>query len=396
MVKLNKKLILMVFFIAGLGIAGWLSLGWLNRREENHRISLSGNIELTEVNIAFKISGKLVELNVDEGDSVKKGTILARVDREQLLRQRDRATAALASAESQLVQLHTAIDYQRETLQGQIDQRQAEVTQAEARLRALLAGSRTQEIERARAAADGARTEHERAKKDWERAQTLYENEDISTAQYDQFRTRYESAAASLKQAEEQLALVAEGPRKEDIEAARGVVAQARAGLRLAEALRLELKRKEQELETRRAEIERARADVAIIESQLEDTVAMSPVDGVVLVKAAELGEVLAPGTAVITVGDLDHPWLRGYINERDLGRVKLGARVKVATDSFPGKEYEGRVSFISSEAEFTPKQIQTPEERVKLVYRIKIDISNPQRELKSNMPADAEIVLNE
>lgn len=118
----------------------------------------------------------------------------------------------------------------------------------------------------------------------------------------------------------------------------------------------------------------------------------ISPIDGVVLVKTAELGEVLAPGSSVVTLGDIDHPWLRGYINERDLGRVKLGAKARITTDSFPGKAYWGYVSFISSEAEFTPKQIQTLEERVKLVYRIKIDVANPERELKLNMPVDAEI----
>jgi HlyD family secretion protein len=155
------------------------------------------------------------------------------------------------------------------------------------------------------------------------------------------------------------------------------------------------LKRKQQEVETRRAEIARAKAEVALIESQLDDTVAVSTIDGVVLVKSAEPGEVLAAGTTIVTVGDLDHPWLRGYINERDLGRLSLGNMVRVKTDSFPGRIYEGRLSFISSQAEFTPKQIQTSEERVKLVYRIKIEISNPARELKSNMPADAEILLD-
>jgi HlyD family secretion protein len=115
----------------------------------------------------------------------------------------------------------------------------------------------------------------------------------------------------------------------------------------------------------------------------------------VVLVKAADVGEVLAPGTTVVTVGDIDHPWLRGYVNETDLGKIKLGAKAKVTTDSYPGKVYQGRVTFISSEAEFTPKQIQTEQERVKLVYRIKIEMDNPRRELKSNMPADAEIVLD-
>ena len=115
-----------------------------------------------------------------------------------------------------------------------------------------------------------------------------------------------------------------------------------------------------------------------------------------VLVKSAEPGETVAAGATVVTLGDIDHPWLRGYVNETELGRVKLGERVKVTTDSFPGKTYWGRVSFIASEAEFTPKQIQTDEERVKLVYRIKVDLPNPQRELKLNMPADAEILLDQ
>jgi HlyD family secretion protein len=154
----------------------------------------------------------------------------------------------------------------------------------------------------------------------------------------------------------------------------------------------LELVRQQQEVEVRRADIDRARAQVALIESQLEDTVAMTPIDGVVLVKAAQVGEILAPGTTVLTIGELAHPWLRGYIAEQDLGRVQLGQKVQVTTDSFPGKSYAGRIAFIASEAEFTPKQIQTRQERVKLVYRIKIEIDNPNQELKLNMPADAVI----
>jgi HlyD family secretion protein len=113
-------------------------------------------------------------------------------------------------------------------------------------------------------------------------------------------------------------------------------------------------------------------------------------------VKAADVGEILAPGTTIVTVGDIDHPWLRGYVNETDLGKVKIGSKVRVTTDSYKGKMYNGRVSFIASEAEFTPKQIQTQQERVKLVYRVKIDLENPKHELKSNMPADAEILLEQ
>ena len=189
------------------------------------------------------------------------------------------------------------------------------------------------------------------------------------------------------------MAVVIEGPRKEQVEAARADLARAEAGLKLADSLRLELRRREQEVETRRADVDRARAELAVAESQLRDAVATAPIDGVILVKSAEVGEVLAAGTTALTVGDLDHPWLRGYVSERDLGRVKLGTRVRVTNDSYPGKLYWGKISFISAQAEFTPKQIQTPEERVKLVYRVKVDIANLEHELKSNMPADAEIV---
>jgi len=146
----------------------------------------------------------------------------------------------------------------------------------------------------------------------------------------------------------------------------------------------------------RRAQIEQSKAQVALIESQIGEREVASPIDGVVLVKSANAGETLAAGATVVTVGDIEQPWVRGYVNEPDLGRVKLGQKVKVTTDSYPGKIYWGRISFIASEAEFTPKQIQTPEERAKLVYRIKVDLPNPNHELKSNMPVSGEILLDE
>ncbi len=366
------------------------------KRDDPNRIKVSGNIELTQVDIAFKVPGKLAELLVAEGDPVQKGQVIARLDREQTQRQRSRDQAGVVSAQTQLAQLVTGIQYQRATVEGDIALRQAELQQAEARLAELEHGARPQEIQQAQSAADEARTQHEQAAQDWQRAQTLYKNDDISTAQRDQFKARYDATAATLRRAEEQLGLVKEGPRKEEIDAARAQVARGKAALRLAEASRLELRRREQELDTRRAEIERAKAQVSIVDSQLEDTVAVSPINGVILVKPAEAGEILAAGTTIVTVGDLDHPWLRGYISEQNLGRVKRGTKARVTSDSYPGKAYWGRVSFIASEAEFTPKQIQTPEERVKLVYRIKIDLDNPAHELKSNMPVEAELVLNE
>jgi HlyD family secretion protein len=228
-----------------------------------------------------------------------------------------------------------------------------------------------------------------KAQSDWERAQVLIRNDDISQSQHDQYRALHEGSLAALRQAEERLALIREGPREEEIQSARAQVERAEASLKLTEAGRLEIRRKRQELKTRGAEIERARAQVSVIDARLDDAVVASPISGIVLVKSAELGEVLAPGTTIATIGDLNHPWLRAYIGEQDLGRVKIGSEVRVTTDSYPEKIYQGRVSFISSEAEFTPKQIQTTEERVKLVYRIKIELENPDHELKLNMPAD-------
>lgn len=380
-----------VVSIACLGAAGLVAYRGMHH-EESRSIKVSGNIELNEVQIAFKTSGRLIERKVDEGDVVEKGMIVARLDRDQLLRQRDRERAALASAEAMLAQAETAAEWQGQTLAADNDLRHADLNSAEVHLRELRNGARPQEIQEARATVEAARAEAERSARDWERAQTLYKNDDISTSQFDQFRTRAESGAAALHQAQERAALIAAGPRAEAIDAASAQVARAEAGVKASAANRLEVIRRQQEVALRRSEIDRARAQIALIDSQLAETVAVSPIRGAVLVKSADVGEIVAPGTSVLTLGDIDRPWLRAFINERDLGRIKLGAAASVTTDSFPGKTYAGHISYIASQAEFTPKQIQTQEERVKLVYRIKIELENSRHELKSNMPADAEI----
>jgi len=389
---MKKRLIVIAVVVAAGAAAIYAFRG--TGRDASNRIVVSGNIELTEVNIAFKTSGRLIERTVTEGDSVKKGQILARLDRDQLTAQREREAAGVLSSESQLAQARTALEWQRATVAADIEQRKADLAASEARLAELRNGARPQERLDAKAAVEAAQAEADRARKDWERAQVLHKNDDISTAQFDQYRMRSQSAEAALQSAREREGLVLAGPRSEVVQGQAAQVERARAAVKMAEANAIEMKRREQELNTRRAEAARSKASVALIDTQLADTVAVSPVDGVVLVKAADVGEVLAPGTTVLTVGDIDHPWLRGYVNETDLGKVKLGSKVRVTTDSYKGKIYNGRVTFISSEAEFTPKQIQTQQERVKLVYRVKIELENPNHELKSNMPADAEIVL--
>lgn len=135
-------------------------------------------------------------------------------------------------------------------------------------------------------------------------------------------------------------------------------------------------------------------AKLALDEVMLGYTTLCAPFSGVISVREAELGQLAGPGVAIFTLDDLDHVWLRGYVNEPDIGKVRLGEPVSVMTDTYPGKSYRGRISFISPEAEFTPKTVETHAERVSLVYRIRIDIDNPTHELLPGMPADADIAL--
>jgi len=150
----------------------------------------------------------------------------------------------------------------------------------------------------------------------------------------------------------------------------------------------------ETDMEVAKASIEQARQTLQLANITLGYTVLRAPFSGVVLVRQAELGEVMLPGSPVMTLADLDHIWLRGYISETDLERVRWGQPATITTDSYRGKTFHGRVSFIASDAEFTPKSVETHKERVTLVYRIKIDIENPLHELKPGMPADALIDL--
>jgi len=388
----KRRVVVILLLLAAAGGAWYWFYG--NRDRATNRILVSGNLELTQVDLSFKTAGRMTELAVREGQFVKKGDLIAKLDSAQLEQQLLRDQAAVASAQSSLQQLETSIEYQGATIDSDISTRRAELAQAQAKLDELLAGSRPQEIQQAQSAVADAKAWNDQAKSDWERAQALFAREDISRSQFDQARAKLDSTAAQLRQVQDRLALSQEGPRKEEIAGGRAQVARAQAAVQTAEANRIELRRKREELAARKSEIDRTRAQVGMTQTQIADATVVAPIDGVVLVKAAEAGEVIAAGSTIVSLGDLGHPWLRAYINETDLGRIKLGSKVQLSTDSFKGKTYEGHISFISSEAEFTPKQIQTKEERVKLVYRIKIDVDNSHQELKNNMPVDGEILL--
>lgn len=326
----KRKKVLILVLIVAVAVMGYFF--FIKKQPNANQIKVSGNIETTTVGVGFKVAGQVIQRSVEEGDSVKKGQPIAKLETADLELEVANTRAQLLVAQTGLAQ--------------------------------LLNGSRPQDIAAARATAGGAEADKNNAAAEYRRAQSLFEQNAISTQDRDRSQTAYATATARADQSAQQLSLVMEGPRQEEIASATAKVEQATQTLKLAQ-------------------------------TRLAYAQIVSPIDGVVLSKNIEAGEYVALGTSVVTIGELDQVWLKAYISESDLGKVKLGQKVEVTTDTYPNKIYNGTIGFIASEAEFTPKNIQTAEERVKLVYRIKIAVKNTDRELKPGMPADAIIKLS-
>ncbi len=362
---------------------GYTHLGSKAGQKTRSTIRVSGNFEVTDAEVSFKIPGRVEQRFVEEGEPVRAGQPIARLEHRDILQEVAIRTAEVAQAQAQLLEL------ERGARPEEIAQAEAAAERAGAFLSELLAGSRPQEIRAAEAALSRAEADLEKWRADHERQRQLFQRGVISAREYEAVLAAYQTAEAQVKEVRERLRLVKEGPRAEQIAQARAALKEARERL----ALVREGPRKET-IEAARARLEQAKAALGAAQTRLDYTLVLSPLTGVVLSKNVEPGEYVAPGTPVVTVGDLEHIWLRAYVDEPDLGRLRLGQKVRVTTDTYPGKIYEGRLSFISSQAEFTPKNVQTEKERVKLMYRVKIDVPNPELELKPGMPADAEILL--
>ena len=388
-----------VILLALMALAGGVILYYLlfrNRDNGATSISVSGNIEATTVDVAFKIPGKIDKLLVEEGDFVKEGQLIATLEHQDLLAQKAKAEATLESAQSRIPALVKNIEFQDKATSQEISQAQAAMDAAHSKLQQLLHGSRPQEIQAAKAGVDQALSDMEKRKADMDRAKKLFQDNYISAQEWDSARTAYEMAVATHQKSQENYALVVEGPRQEEIDTARAQLNQSQATLNLAKTRKLQVDVLRRELITAQAQVKEAASALEVIQAQIEYSSLYAPTAGVVLVKNTEAGEFIVPGGAVITLGDVAKPWLKAFINESDLGRVKLGQKASVSTDSYPGKVYPGKITFISSEAEFTPKNVQTAKERVKLVYRIKVGLANPHNELKPGMPAEAKIHLKD
>lgn len=325
---MNRKFaaIAVVVLLLGGGAAWWFNLpaelGWVEARHDNS--TLYGNVDIRQVQLGFRVGGRIAETRVDEGDAVKAGDLIARLD----------ATPygdAVAAAEAQVQSL-------RATLQKlEAGPRQAEIAQARASLAESLADLQNAELA-------------------YERAERLRPNGAVSQAGFDQATANRDMARARAKSAAEGLKLLEEGTRREDIETAR-------ANLRSAEA------------------------NLAASRTSLSDAELRAPSHGIVLSRVREPGAIVSPSDIVYVVSLTDDVWVRAYVAEPDLGRIHPGMVVAVTSDTAPGNPYKGRIGFISPVAEFTPKSVETPDLRTDLVYRLRVIIEQPDTALRQGMP---------
>jgi HlyD family secretion protein len=296
------------------------------KADDDGSIRASGHIEATEIHLAAKVGGRLLEAPLEEGHTVAAGDLVARFE--------------TIDAEHRLAQAR------------------ANVEAADAQLRLLLAGSRAEDLRRAEDQLAQARAELDAATRDLKRLSGLAERGSATEKSRDDAATRAEVAERAVAAATAQLDKLVAGPRRQEIEVARAQRAS-------------------------------AEAVVAAVNQQITDATVAAPTDGVITARVAEPGEVLPPGATLAVLTDIDRPWLTVWIDEPNLSQVTLGQSVEVRVDGL-AEAFEGTVSYISPVAEFTPKNVQTPDERAKLVFRVKVALDNGDRIFKPGMPADA------
>ena len=293
-------------------------------------ILASGTVEAAEADLGFQIPGRIESIAVREGDPVDSSSVLASLDRTELLARREAAQASVAGARAALEEVQT--------------------------------GFRSEEIAQGRAGLRAAEERLTNAGRDLQRAERLFEGGAVSRQSLDHLATAFQLAEAERESASERLQVLETGPRTERIAAQRALLAGAEAQVRQVEAT-------------------------------LDNAVVRSPFAGVVSVKHREPGEIVQPGLPVLSIINPNDRWVRIFVREDQVGQISVGQEAALSADSYPDRTYRGRVIFIASEAEFTPRNVQTAEERVKLVYRVKVQITeDPSYDLKAGLAADVRI----
>ncbi|MBW2558099.1 MAG: efflux RND transporter periplasmic adaptor subunit [Deltaproteobacteria bacterium] len=332
----KRIIIVVIFFVLLIGVGSFVYYGqWKNKHKE---LYFSGTIEAIQSNLAFQAAGRVLQVAVNEGQHVGKDEVLAELDRAEFQSRYDQAKATLDRSLKTREQISTMLEIYKKTLPA--------------------------EVARAEAAVASARYVMDDAKKNNGRYEQLFQRGVVSEKERDAVKLGYETAMSRLAEGE-------------------AVLRQVRSNLKKIQAGR-------QDVEAARSQVQATRAALDQTSIQMGYTQLKSPFSGTITSRNVEPGEVVTPGREVLTLADLSRVNLKIFVDETEIGKVKLGQKVEVMVDTFPGKVYKGYVSFVSSEGEFTPKIIQTRKERVKLVYLVKVFLPNPDLELKSGMPADA------
>ena len=408
--------ILIMLLLVGAGI--WAGIAYLrNNRENADVLSASGTIETTQVSAASKVPGRIRQLHADEGDVVRAGQTLVTIEGAELAAQLDQARAALEAARARRQQAEAALALQRRLLEAQTAQAEAALDAARTRrqqaqeVRDLTVAQTRSSLRQAEAAlataranAAAARVALDRADRDLIRLEALLKEGAVSAQQVDAARAardtaraQHEAAVKTAQQAEATVRLARANLqqveiRERDVAVAEAQVRQAQAGVRNARAGEELLAQRRADVAAAVAQVAQAEAGIRMLRTQQQNLIIISPLDGVVVTKHASAGEIVAAGAPILTVADLDDVWVRLFIPLPRLGEVALGQRVEVTTDAFPDRVFTGTVTEIAQQAEFTPRNVQTQEERVKLVFAVKITLPNPDHALKPGMPADARI----
>jgi len=334
----KKKIIIAVFVLLFVSVGLLVYIGQKNKKPGE--LFYSGTIETTQARLSFQVPGRISMVDVQEGQSVKKEQIIAELDTAEFESRYEQARANLDRAQKVKQQLETALEISKNTLPA--------------------------EVSRAEAALKSARDSMMDASKNYRRFEELFRKDVVTEKERDTLKLQYDVAKSRVVESESLLRL-------------------ARGNLERIDAAR-------DDIATATAQIDVARASLNQAAVQLGYTRLKSPLDGVVTSRNIEPGETVNVGREVITISDLHRVDLKIFVDETVIGKVKPGQKVEVTVDTFPGKVYNGTISFVSPEGEFTPKIIQTQKERVKLVYLVKVSIPNPDYDLKAGMPADARI----
>lgn len=341
-----------------LAALGWSVGGRLFNPWPDDLLAAGGRMEGDEMIVAPKVAGQVVKILKDKGDAVAPGELLAMISSEQIAAQLKAAQEQEAYWQQRVEQTRLDLDYTRGQMATSIDAAQAQVGAARA------------QIEEARAQAV-------RYEKDYRRYQTLLSRRVITQQLLDQTRANHEAATATVT------------ARLQRLAEAQAQLAQARLLVKTVEA-------KEAEHQAALAQLQTARAKIQEAQATFEDTRIKSPGRGVILTREAEPGLVVSPGTPLFTIVDLDRLYLKVFIPEAQIGRLRLGQEARIFVDAYPDRHFDARVGRVSQRAEFTPKYVETREERIKLVYAVELLAANPDGFLKPGMPADGVIRLKE